>query len=88
MGTTVYDDVFSTGLGGQRNNNGRRGYQRRRLDGCASIRWLVNDNWTITASANYQDLEADGFNDYDPSVGDLEVEKLHLNIERVDQMIW
>ena len=40
-----------------------------------AIRWLVNDAWTVTASANYQDVEADGFNDYDPNVGDLETVK-------------
>ena len=78
LGTTVYDDVFGTGLGGQRDNSNLVAEDINDVDWMgarASIRWLVNDNWTITASANYQDLEADGFNDYDPSVGDLETVK-------------
>jgi hypothetical protein len=41
----------------------------------AAIRWLVNDNWTVTATTNFQDLEAEGFNDYDPNRGDLKTVK-------------
>jgi len=80
LGTTVYDDVFGSGLGGQKTNAGVVGEDINEVDWMgarASIRWLVNDNWTVTATANYQDLEADGYNDYDPSVGDLEVIKFH-----------
>lgn len=78
LGNTVVDDVFGSGLGGQRDNSNMVAEDINDVDWLgarASIRWLVNDNWTITASANYQDLEANGFNDYDPSVGDLEVVK-------------
>jgi outer membrane receptor protein involved in Fe transport len=39
------------------------------------VRWLVNDNWTVTATTNFQDLEADGFNDFDPIRGDLKTVK-------------
>jgi len=52
----------------------------------ASIRWLVNDNWTVTASANYQDLESDGYNDYDPGVGDLQTVKFNREV-RTDEWI-
>lgn len=78
LGTTVYDDVFGTGLGGQRDNSDMVADDINDVDWLgarASIRWLVNDNWTVTASANYQDLEANGYNDYDPSMGDLETVK-------------
>ncbi|MEL0162139.1 MAG: TonB-dependent receptor plug domain-containing protein, partial [Halieaceae bacterium] len=78
LGNTVYDDYFGTGLGGLKNNSGLVAEDINEVDwqgARASIRWLVNDNWTVTATANYQDLEADGFNDYDPGVGDLEVIK-------------
>ena len=50
----------------------------------ASIRWLVNDNWTVTGTLNYQDLESDGYNDYDPSVGDLQTIKFNKEI-RTDE---
>jgi len=78
LGNTVYDDYFGTGLGGLKNNSGLLAEDINDVDwkgARAAIRWLVNDNWTVTATANYQDVEADGFNDYDPAVGDLEVIK-------------
>ena len=78
LGSTVVDDVFGSGLGGQKDNSGMVGEDINEvnwLGARASIRWLVNDNWSVTATANYQDLESDGFNDYDPSVGDLETIK-------------
>jgi outer membrane receptor protein involved in Fe transport len=78
LGNTVYDDYFGTGLGGLKNNSGLVAEDINEVDwqgARASIRWLVNDNWTVTATANYQDLEANGFNDYDPAVGDLDVIK-------------
>lgn len=78
LGNTVYDDYFGTGLGGLKNNSGLLAEDINEVDwqgARAAIRWLVNDNWTITASANFQDVEAAGFNDYDPGVGDLETVK-------------
>ncbi len=78
LGNTVYDDYFGTGLGGLKNNSGLLAEDINDVDwkgARAAIRWLVNDNWTVTATANYQDVEADGFNDYDPAVGDLETVK-------------
>ena len=50
----------------------------------ASVRWLVNDNWTVTGTLNYQDVESDGYNDYDPSVGDLQTIKFNKEI-RTDE---
>ena len=41
----------------------------------ASIRWLVNDKWTVTGMYNYQQSYAGGWNDYDPTVGDLKTVK-------------
>jgi iron complex outermembrane receptor protein len=78
LGNTVVDDYFGTGLGGLKNNSGLLAEDINEVDwqgARAAIRWLVNDNWTVTATANYQDVEADGFNDYDPGVGDLETVK-------------
>ena len=49
--------------------------------GRAAIRWMPNDEWSVTATANFQNLEADGFNDYDPDVGDLEVVKFANEFE-------
>ena len=45
--------------------------------GRASARWLISDDWSSTLSHNYQNIEANGFNDYDPNVGDLETIKFY-----------
>ena len=42
-------------------------------------RWQVNDNWTVTASHNYAKNEAQGANDYNPFVGDLETIAFNKN---------
>ena len=89
LGTTIFDNQFGTGLGGQRTNSAAVNDDANKVQwagGRAAIRWLVNDNWTVTASANYQDLEADGYNDYDPSVGDLQTVKFNKEI-RTDEWI-
>lgn len=89
LGNTIVDDVFGTGQGGLRDNSNLVAEDINDVDwqgARASIRWFVNDNWTVTASANYQDLEADGFNDYDPNVGDLETVKF-ANEYRTDEWI-
>ena len=89
LGTTIFDNQFGTGLGGQKTNSAAVNDDANKVQwagGRAAIRWLVNDNWTVTASANYQDLEADGYNDYDPSVGDLQTVKFNKEI-RTDEWI-
>ncbi|MFT5133163.1 MAG: iron complex outermembrane receptor protein, partial [Gammaproteobacteria bacterium] len=40
--------------------------------GRASLKWWVNEDWTATGTFNYQKLNTNGFNDFDPTVGDLE----------------
>jgi len=92
LGTTV-DASFGfpslAGLGGQQTNASAVSDDINEVDWMgarASIRWLVNDNWTVTASANYQDLEADGYNDYDPGVGDLQTVKFNQEV-RTDEWL-
>jgi iron complex outermembrane receptor protein len=78
LGTTVVDDVFGSGLGGLKDNADMLDDDYNQVDwsgGRASVRWLVDDNWSVTATANFQELEAGGYNDYDPSVGDLQTVK-------------
>ena len=78
LGTTVVDTVFGSGLGGLKNNSAlvEDDINSVEWQGVrASVRWLVDDNWTVTATTNYQDLKADGFTDYDPNVGDLQTVK-------------
>ena len=78
LGTTVVDDVFGSGLGGQKDNADMLDNDYNQVDwsgGRAAVRWLVDDNWSVTATANFQELEAGGYNDYDPSVGDLQTVK-------------
>ena len=78
LGTTVVDDVFGSGLGGLKDNADMLDDDYNQVDwsgGRASVRWLVDDNWSVTATANFQELEAGGYNDYDASVGDLQTVK-------------
>jgi len=37
-----------------------------------SARWLLNDDWTLTAAYNYGDTESQGSSGYNPFVGDLQ----------------
>ena len=37
----------------------------------------MSDDWTSSLSHNFQRIEANGFNDYDPAVGDLETIKFY-----------
>jgi outer membrane receptor protein involved in Fe transport len=39
--------------------------------------WIHSDDWTSTLSHNFQSIEANGFNDFDPEVGDLETVKFY-----------
>ncbi len=78
LGTTVEDTVFGSGLGGQKTNSNMLEADFNEVDwqgARAAIRWLADDNWTVTATANFQELEAGGYNDYDPAVGDLQTVK-------------
>lgn len=45
------------------------------IGGRISAKWFVNDEWSVTASGMWQESEANGLNDYDPSVGDLKTVK-------------
>ncbi len=87
LGNTVVDNVFGSGLGGVKDNSffvdddiNTVEWQGAR----AAVRWLIDDAWTVTGTVNYQDLEAGGFNDYDPNVGDLETVKF-ANELRTDE---
>ncbi len=77
LGTTVVDPLGS-GLGGQLTNASQVEDNFNSVDWLgarAAVKWDINDNWTATLSANYQKIEADGWNDHDPTVGDLQVIK-------------
>jgi outer membrane receptor protein involved in Fe transport len=43
----------------------------------ASIKWLMNDAWSTTVIYNYTKSTINGFNDYDPTAGDLKTTKFH-----------
>ena len=45
------------------------------LGGRISAKWFVNDDWSVTGMYIYQSTEANGRNDYDPTVGDLQTTK-------------
>lgn len=45
--------------------------------GRASIKWLMNDEWSATVIYNYTKSTINGFNDFDPTAGDLKTTKFH-----------
>lgn len=45
------------------------------VGGRLAAKWFVNDDWSAMLSTIYQKSEADGRNDYDPTVGDLKTVK-------------
>ena len=36
-------------------------------------KWFINEDWSATLSANFQSMDSDGENTYDPTVGDLQL---------------
>ncbi|MFK8021622.1 MAG: TonB-dependent receptor [Pseudomonadales bacterium] len=77
LGNTV-TDPFGSGLGGLQNNAAQVKDDINQVDWQgfrASAKWDINDNVSATLSGNYQKIEADGWNDHDPTVGDLQVVK-------------
>ena len=36
-------------------------------------KWFINDDWSATLAANFQNVESDAENTYDPTVGDLQL---------------
>ncbi|MDH3533283.1 MAG: TonB-dependent receptor [Gammaproteobacteria bacterium] len=47
------------------------------IGGRASIRWLVNSDWGLTGIYNYSNATINGYNDFDPTTGDLKTIKFH-----------
>jgi len=43
--------------------------------GRISARWLMTDSWALTGIYNYSKSEVKGYNDYDPTTGDLQTIK-------------
>jgi outer membrane receptor protein involved in Fe transport len=41
--------------------------------GRIAAKWFVNDNWNATFMANFQSMDSDAENTYDPTVGDLQL---------------
>ena len=56
----------------------------------ASARFIINDNWELRVQDMYQELDADGVFDYDPSVGDLKVERFFKDdlVDTFNQVAW
>jgi iron complex outermembrane receptor protein len=78
LGTTVVD--ANTGAGGLLTNARDVESDLNSVEWAGargSARWIMSDDWTTTLSANYQKIDADGFNDMDKTVGDLETIKFY-----------
>jgi outer membrane receptor protein involved in Fe transport len=45
--------------------------------GRVSAKWHVNDAWSLTGIYNFSDSTINGFNDFDPTTGDLQTVKFH-----------
>ena len=43
----------------------------------AAIKWFVNEDWAVTGIYNYSDSKVNGYNDYDPTTGDLKTIKFY-----------
>lgn len=87
LGNTV-TDPFGSGLGGLRDNSAQVKDDINEVDWVgfrAAVKWEINDNVSATLSGNYQKIEADGWNDHDPTVGDLQVIKF---IEETREDEW
>ena len=41
------------------------------------MKWQISDDWSALVTHNHQEIEANGFNDYDANVGDLETLKFY-----------
>ncbi|MFT6682102.1 MAG: outer membrane receptor protein involved in Fe transport [Haliea salexigens] len=56
----------------------------------AGVKYLINDDWDLLLTHHQQQLDADGVFDYDPEVGDLEVERYHPDrlTEDFSQTAW
>lgn len=78
LGTTVVDAY--SGLGGLKTNVGNVENDINSVEwsgGRISARWLVSDDWAATLTSNFQEITANGFNDMDDTVGDLETVKFY-----------
>ncbi|MDH4073404.1 MAG: TonB-dependent receptor, partial [Gammaproteobacteria bacterium] len=47
------------------------------IGGRVHLRWEMNDDWALTGSYQYQNVESGAGNYYDPYVGDLQVVRFH-----------
>jgi iron complex outermembrane receptor protein len=43
--------------------------------GRIAVKWFINDTWSVTGIHNKHESDVHGFNDYDPTMGDLETVK-------------
>ena len=50
--------------------------------GRAALKIDLNENWTVTPTVMHQNHESDGFYAFDPTVGDLEVERFRDEVRR------
>ena len=78
LGNTVVDEY--SGLGGLKNNSALVENDINSVEwfgARASVKWSISDDWSSTLSHNYQEIKANGFNDMDPTVGDLETIKFY-----------
>ena len=77
-GMTVVDAY--SGLGGLKSNAGNVEDDINNVEwsgGRISAKWLVSDDWSATLTTNFQEITANGFNDMDETVGDLETVKFY-----------
>jgi iron complex outermembrane recepter protein len=77
-GMTVVDAY--SGLGGLKTNAGNVENNINNVEwsgGRISAKWLVSDDWSATLTSNFQEITANGFNDMDDTVGDLETVKFY-----------
>ncbi len=47
-------------------------------------KWFINDKWSATVGANFQSMESDAENTYDPTVGDLQIISFYPDVRKDD----
>jgi len=80
----TYEDASNVALA--KDNFNESYYKGMRL----GAKYLINDDWDLLVQHSRQELGADGVFDYDPDVGDLEVERFFPDELRdsFDQTAW
>lgn len=52
--------------------------------GRVAAKWFIDDKWSATLGANFQSMDSDAENTYDPTVGDLQIISFYPDVRKDD----